>query len=86
MAKNQNLALNPNKINGLCGRLYCCLGYENDLYTELKKDLPNVGAEVKTESGTGKVVSVDVLNRSYKVNVGEREIIEVVSDKNGKNK
>ncbi len=86
MAKNQNLALNPNKINGLCGRLYCCLGYENDLYTELKKDLPTVGAEVKTESGTGKVISVDVLNRTYKVNVGEREIVEVVSDKNGKNK
>lgn len=86
MAKNQNLALNPNKINGLCGRLYCCLGYENDLYSELKKDLPNVGNEVKTESGTGKVISVDILNRSYKVDLGDRGILEVFQDKNGKNK
>ena len=86
MAKNQNLALNPNKINGLCGRLYCCLGYENDLYSELKKDLPNVGNEVKTESGTGKVISVDILNRSYKVDLGDRGILEVFQDKNGKDK
>ncbi|MBQ6477233.1 MAG: stage 0 sporulation protein [Bacilli bacterium] len=86
MAKNQNLALNPSKINGLCGRLYCCLGYENDLYSELKKDLPAVGSEVKTDSGKGKVISVDVLNRSYKVDLGEREIVQVFCDKNGKNK
>lgn len=85
MAKNQNLALNPSKINGLCGRLYCCLGYENDLYTELKKELPSVGEEVKTESGKGKVISVDVLNKTYKVDLGDREIIQVFSDKNGKN-
>ena len=38
MAKNQNLALNPSKINGICGRLLCCLGYENDTYTDLKKN------------------------------------------------
>ena len=86
MAKNQNLALNPNKINGLCGRLYCCLGYENDLYSELKKDLPSVGKEVETESGKGKVISVDILNRSYKVDLGDRGILEVFQDKNGKDK
>ena len=43
MAKNQGLALNPTKINGVCGRLLCCLNYENELYTELKKDVLDVG-------------------------------------------
>ena len=86
MAKNQNLALNPNKINGLCGRLYCCLGYENDIYSEYKKDMPTVGKEVKTEMGTGKVLSVDVLNRNYKVDLGEKGILKISCDNNGKNK
>ena len=86
MAKNQNLALNPNKINGLCGRLYCCLGYENDIYSEYKKDLPTVGKEVKTEMGTGKVLSVDILNRAYKVDLGEKGILKISCDDNGKNK
>ena len=77
MAKNQNLALNPSKINGLCGRLYCCLGFENDLYTELRKDLPEVGNIVKTPSGKGKVVSIDILNKTYKVEVSENNIVEM---------
>ena len=77
MAKNQNLALNPTKINGLCGRLYCCLGYENDLYTELRKELPEVGNIVKTPSGKGKVVSIDILKKTYKVELSENNIIEM---------
>ena len=60
MAKNQFLALNPGKINGVCGRLLCCLEYENDLYTELKRDMPKVGSFVETEHCLGKVVSVDI--------------------------
>ena len=60
MAKNQYLALNPSKINGVCGRLLCCLGYENEIYSELKKDLPKIGSIMETEHGIGKVVSVDV--------------------------
>ena len=51
MAKNQMLALNPTKINGLCGRLLCCLGYENDTYTEMKKDLPKIGLVADTTLG-----------------------------------
>jgi len=77
MAKNQNLALNPSKINGLCGRLYCCLGYENDLYSELRKDLPEVGNIVKTPSGKGKVISIDILKKTYKVELSENNIIEM---------
>lgn len=75
MAKNQGIALNPSKINGVCGRLMCCLKYENNNYTECKKCLPSVGSLVDTDSGKGKVISVDVLNKSYKVDV-DGNIIE----------
>jgi len=83
MAKNQNLALNPTKINGVCGRLYCCLDYENDVYTEMKKNLPSVGSIVKTDSGEGKVVSVNILKKKYVVDLGEKGFLEV--EVNGKN-
>ena len=69
MAKNQNIALNPSKINGLCGRLLCCLTYEDEEYVRCQKGLPSVGQTVKTDIGSGKVVSVDILNRKYKVDV-----------------
>lgn len=51
MAKNQNLALNPSKINGICGRLLCCLSYEDDMYLACSKELPNIGDVIKTENG-----------------------------------
>ena len=77
MAKNQNLALNPTKINGVCGRLLCCLKYENDVYTEYKKGLPAVGKKIKTEYGEGKVLSVDIFNRTYKLLLADNEIVTV---------
>ena len=76
MAKNQFLALNPSKINGVCGRLLCCLDYENDVYTELKKDLPKVGMVAETTMGMGKVVSVDVFKKTYSVDLKEKGIVE----------
>ena len=76
MAKNQNLALNPSKINGACGRLLCCLAYEDDAYVECMKGMPSVGAKVKTPFGEGVVLSVDILNRKYKALVNE-EIKEI---------
>lgn len=76
MAKNQNIALNPNKINGVCGRLLCCLSYENEEYLRCQQHLPFVGSTVKTEYGTGKVISVDILNRKYKVEI-ENDIKEI---------
>jgi len=69
MAKNQNLSLNPNKINGACGRLLCCLNYEDETYTDCRKCLPEIGDKVKTEEGTGIVVSLDILNKSYVVDI-----------------
>lgn len=67
MAKNQNLSLNPVKISGNCGKLLCCINYENDLYTELRKYAPDTGDIVETETGPAKVLSCDVLNRNLKV-------------------
>ena len=80
MAKNQNLALNPSKINGICGRLLCCLGYENDTYTELKKNLPKVGYNADTPQGMGKVISVDLFNNCFSVDLGEKGIVKVMGD------
>lgn len=77
MAKNQNLALNPQKINGSCGRLMCCLNYENKNYVEFSKGLPTVGKVVETEFGSGKVVELDILNRKYKVDVDGRELVTI---------
>lgn len=80
MAKNQNISLNPSKINGLCGRLLCCLNYEDECYKECRKNLPQVGKKVKTEYGDGIVKEVDVLKRTYKVNVQGKGMIEVGVD------
>lgn len=77
MAKDQNIALNPNKINGVCGRLLCCLKYEDKCYKELSKDIPKVGKMVETKSGVGKVISVDILKQKYKVNIENKGIVEV---------
>lgn len=67
MAKNQNLSLNPVKISGNCGKLLCCINYENDLYVELRKYAPDTGDIVETVDGPAKVLSCDVLNRNLKV-------------------
>ena len=77
MAKNQGLALNPTKINGCCGRLLCCLKYENDVYTECSKDLPKLGKNITIPEGTGRVIAVDILNKTFKVDIKDKGIIEV---------
>ena len=83
MAKNQNLSLNPNKINGVCGRLMCCLKYENHCYTCFKKILPTVGKKVNVNGINGKVISVDVLRKKYKVELENGTVIEeIVSESN----
>ncbi|MGB2706312.1 MAG: stage 0 sporulation family protein [Candidatus Omnitrophota bacterium] len=77
MAKDQNLPLNPTKISGLCGRLMCCLSYENKTYNELIKGLPRIGHEIKTEKGKGKVVSLNPLKRSATVEIESGKRVEV---------
>ncbi len=77
MAKNQNLSLNPTKINGICGRLLCCLKYEDEPYKEYKKNLPSVGQIVEIKEGKGKVLSVNILKKTFKVELENKGIIEV---------
>ncbi|HEY3352405.1 MAG TPA: regulatory iron-sulfur-containing complex subunit RicT, partial [Polyangia bacterium] len=67
MAKDQNLVLNPQKVSGVCGRLKCCLAYEEETYRELRKGLPKLGKRVQTPRGEGKVQEVDILGRRVKV-------------------
>lgn len=67
MAKEQNIALNPSKISGNCGRLMCCLKYEQEAYEDKLKHLPKIGAIVKTEEGEGVVDNVEILKEIVKV-------------------
>jgi len=71
MAKEQNLALNPAKISGICGRLMCCLAYEFPTYVELKRDLPKVGKHIVTRAGKGKIIRQNVLSRTVTVELEE---------------
>ena len=67
MAKNQHLVLNPTKVAGQCGRLKCCLMYEDAQYVEAGKGLPKVGKQVQTPDGVGRVDDLDVLARKVRV-------------------
>ena len=73
MAKEQNISLNPSKISGNCGRLMCCLKYEQEVYEEKLKRLPKVGAIVKTEDGEGEVCGVETLKEIVKVKLHDGE-------------
>ena len=69
MAKVQGLSLNPQKISGVCGRLMCCLKYENSYYNEVYKLMPKVGSKVKTPDGEGTVESNDLIKQTARVKV-----------------
>ena len=71
MAKTQNLSLNPTKISGTCGRLMCCLKYEQDAYEHLIKTMPKVDAPVDTPKGKGNVAEVNLLRRTVKVRLAD---------------
>ena len=85
-AKNQNLALNPSKINGSCGRLLCCLCYEEDEYIKCSKGLMPVGSVIKVDGKEGTIISVDILNRTYKVVVDDEKISVKADDLNASKK
>lgn len=71
MAKTQNLSLNPTKISGLCGRLMCCLAYENEHYSETASLMPKINSEVITPNGKGIVMYNDLLKRQVTVKFGD---------------
>jgi cell fate regulator YaaT (PSP1 superfamily) len=78
MAKDQNLSLNPTKISGLCGRLMCCLKFEQDNYESAREELPEVGSRVMTSLGEGKVVAIQAKERKLKVQVFDLNKIEIL--------
>ena len=81
MAKTQNLSLNPTKISGTCGRLMCCLKYEQDAYEDLIRTSPKLESFVDTPEGRGTVVELDLLRQRVKVRMEERpEVIGVFSN------
>jgi len=87
MAKNQKASLDPAKISGRCGRLMCCLRFEDETYRKLKAQLPKRGSTVKTKDGTGKVIDVEILAQRLYVEMEGKapqmieasEVIEVLS-------
>jgi cell fate regulator YaaT (PSP1 superfamily) len=79
MAKMQKATLDPAKISGYCGRLKCCLRYEDETYTDLKKKLPKKNTRVKTKHGEGKVVNAQILTQLVLIEyqTGERTAVHV---------
>ncbi len=75
MAKNQGLSLNPSKISGLCGRLMCCLSYEDEYYSEACKKVPKLGGTVETPNGKGTVVNVNMLKMQVKVKIEQGDAV-----------
>jgi cell fate regulator YaaT (PSP1 superfamily) len=80
MAKEQELALNPNKISGQCGRLLCCLAYEYETYCDMKKGLPKCGRKVTVEGREGEVISQHILRQTVTVNFGPQQRIEMTTE------
>ncbi len=74
MAKDQSLSLNPTKISGICGRLFCCLKYEHDVYAEAIDAMPLVGSLVKTDDGKGRVIEINPLLEQLKVELENNSI------------
>ncbi|MFC1872182.1 stage 0 sporulation family protein [Chloroflexota bacterium] len=77
MAKEQQLPLNPVKISGTCGRLMCCLAYENEQYKQAKANMPRKGQEVETKAGRGRVVELHPLRGIIKVALENGTDIEI---------
>jgi len=69
MAKEQNLSLNPAKISGICGRLFCCLKYEHETYRQMLRRIPSYGSKVRCEAGTGDVIESNVLTGKVKIKI-----------------
>ncbi len=78
MAKEQDLPLNPQKISGVCGRLYCCLTFEYEGYRELRGQMPKVGSMVSTPSGEAKVNSVNLMSKMVRLWLTEQhQVVEM---------
>ena len=89
MARDQGVVVTPSKITGVCGRLKCCIGFENEQYNEIKENYPATGQEVITDEGKGNVVSMNMLNDLIFINIqgkgiGRYRLSEIKFDKQKK--
>jgi cell fate regulator YaaT (PSP1 superfamily) len=75
MAKEQGLALNPSKISGMCGRLMCCLQYEHENYKELVQGMPQVGKNIQTPSGQGRVLKNNIIEQTVLIRLEDESIL-----------
>lgn len=80
MAKEQNLSLNPTKISGICGRLMCCLNYEQKTYEDIRRRLPRVGAIINTPRGKGEVIANSVVKEKVKAKLSLKEGEEIIEE------
>ncbi|MFP4600674.1 MAG: stage 0 sporulation family protein [Persicimonas sp.] len=72
MAKAQGLTLNPSKVSGMCGRLMCCLVYEQRMYKRIKRSLPRAGQHARTAQGIGEIIDLDVVNRKVTIRLRDQ--------------
>ena len=86
MAKNQYIALNPSKINGICGRLLCCLNYEDEQYSEMKKEYPDLGSHIKLNGINGKVVSHNLFKKTFTIESSDKVLTEISLEEYESNK
>lgn len=77
MAKEQDLPINPSRISGVCGRIKCCMAYEFPLYRQYVKTMPKKGAKISTPQGKGKVIDINFLTQTVRVDLGEGKIIKM---------
>jgi cell fate regulator YaaT (PSP1 superfamily) len=88
MAKNQMASLDPQKISGVCGRLKCCLRYEDEVYVDLRKKLPRKGTIIKTSNGIGEIVDLEVMAQKIivefenknRIKISASEVLEIVKE------
>ncbi len=90
MAKEQDLSLNIAKLSGLCGRLMCCISYENDVYIAVKKGLPEIGTTVLTPEGRAKITAIDCVKEKVTVDFGDKSFkvftVKQINERNKKGK
>jgi len=79
LAKDQDLPLNPEKISGVCNRLMCCLRYEQEVYSAVRDELPDVGEQVQTAQGQGQVVDRNLLKREITVEIGQEHTVRLLA-------
>ena len=80
-AKNQGLSLNTSKLSGMCGRLMCCLAYENDTYVEILNQMPKINSQVKTKEGNGTVIYNNILKETVTVKIEEGDSVKIIEFK-----